>query len=64
MLARACRNHKIIVVTEPERAAELRGCHVDAVGSMDEALTRISPEATIAVIPKGPYVIPAVQTQV
>ncbi|WP_309720983.1 nickel-dependent lactate racemase [Armatimonas sp.] len=64
MLARACRNHKIIVVTEPERAKELRGCHVDAVGSMDEALARISPDATIAIIPKGPYVIPAIQTEV
>jgi lactate racemase len=64
MLARACRNHKIIVVTEPERAQELRGCHIDAVESIDEALARIAPEATIAVIPKGPYVIPAIQTKV
>ena len=64
MLARACRQHHIIVVTEPERAAELRACHMDALGSMEEALTRISPNATIAVIPKGPYVIPAIQTKV
>ena len=61
MLARACRHHKVIVVTEPTRAAELRGCHVDAVGSMREALARLSATATIAVIPKGPYVIPAVK---
>ncbi|WP_394795588.1 nickel-dependent lactate racemase [Armatimonas sp.] len=61
MLARACRHHRVIVVTEPSRAAELRRCHVDAVGSMQEALARLSTSATIAVIPKGPYVIPAVK---
>jgi lactate racemase len=64
MLARACRHHRVIVVTEPERARELRTCHVDAVESMDETLARISDSATIAVIPKGPYVIPAIQTKV
>lgn len=61
MLARACRQHKVIVVTEPARAAELHGCHIDAVGSMDEALARLPKTATLAVIPKGPYVIPAVK---
>lgn len=61
MLARACRQHKVIVVTEPERAAELRACHLDAVGSMDEALARLPVDCSLAVIPKGPYVIPAVQ---
>ena len=64
MLARACRHHRVIVVTEPDRAAELRRCHVDALGSMDEALVRLPEAATLAVIPKGPYVIPAIQTNV
>jgi lactate racemase len=62
MLARACRQHRVVVVTEPERAKELRACHIDAVDSLDEALSRLLPTDTLAVIPKGPYVIPAIQT--
>ena len=60
MLAKVLRHHKVIVVTDPHRVADLHACHLDAVGSLGEALDRLPQDATLAVIPKGPYVTPSV----
>lgn len=63
MLARATRRVRVVVVTEPDRAEELRRCHVEAVTSLDEALSGLTPETSVAVIPQGPYVIPALASE-
>lgn len=64
MLAKAKRGRRIAVFSEGVPASELARCHVDAAESVGaavaEALERAGPGATLAVIPKGPYVIPQV----
>lgn len=58
MLAKVLRHHNVIVVTQPERLDAVRACHLNAVSSLEEALAAIPPSATVAAIPKGPYVTP------
>ena len=64
MLAKAKRGRRIAVFSEGVAADDLARCHVDAAESVEaavaEALERAGPGATLAVIPKGPYVIPQV----
>lgn len=60
MLAKVLRHHRVIVVTQPQRLPDLHTCHIDAVATLEEALGRIPNEATLAIIPKGPYVTPQV----
>jgi hypothetical protein len=42
----------------------LKGCHVESAKSVEsavaESLAEYGPKATLAVIPKGPYVLPYV----
>jgi nickel-dependent lactate racemase len=64
MLAKAKRGRRIAVFSEGVPASELARCHVDAAESVEAAVTdaleRAGHGATLAVIPKGPYVIPQV----
>lgn len=59
---KAARHAEIRVVTEGLPAETLRRLHVEPAASVEaavaEALARHGPQATIAVIPKGPYVMP------
>lgn len=61
MLARATRNHRTIIVTEPENLPALHACHREAVATLEEALARLAPTDRLAIIPKGPYVVPRVE---
>lgn len=60
-LAKARRQAKIKVVTDGLPAETLRKLYVDSAPSVEaavaEALAEYGPQATIAVIPKGPYVL-------
>ena len=64
-LARACRKATVRVVTDGLPPAVLSGLFVDSSPTVEaavaEALVRHGPEATIAVIPKGPYVIASLE---
>jgi nickel-dependent lactate racemase len=55
---------KVKVVTTGLPAEELRRCRVEPAASVEEAvaeaLAEYGPSATLAVIPKGPYVLPVV----
>jgi lactate racemase len=55
---------KVKVVTQGLSAEVLKGCHVEAALSVEQAvadsLAEYGPEAKLAVIPKGPYVLPYV----
>lgn len=55
---------KVKVVTHGLPAAELRRCRVEPAESVERAvadsLAEYGPDATLAVIPKGPYVLPYV----
>ena len=55
---------KVKVVSKGLSAEVLRQCEVEPVGSVEEAvaaaLAEYGPRATLAVIPKGPYVLPYV----
>jgi nickel-dependent lactate racemase len=55
---------KIKVVTQGLSAEVLKTCHVEAAKSVEsavaESLAEYGPAATLAVIPKGPYVLPYV----
>jgi lactate racemase len=55
---------KVKVVTNGLSAETLRQCHVEPVASVEQAvadcLKEYGPDAKIAVIPKGPYVLPYV----
>jgi nickel-dependent lactate racemase len=63
-LAKATREHTVIVVSDAVSAGDLRASHVVPAASVEAAvdaeIARLGPDATIAVIPKGPYVIPAI----
>lgn len=62
-LAKVRRKARVRVVTGGLPAETLRGLFVDPAPSVEqavaEALEEYGPEARVAVIPKGPYVIPA-----
>ena len=64
-LAKGTRHHRVTVVTESVPADELMRCHVFPAVSVEaavaDALQRHGPDARIAVIPKGPYVIPCLE---
>jgi len=55
---------KIKVVTHGLSAATLQKCHVEHASTVEKAvadsLTEYGPKARVAVIPKGPYVLPYV----
>jgi nickel-dependent lactate racemase len=65
-LAKVRRHAKVKVVTDGLPAATLRRLFVEPAESVEaavaEALAEHSPSATIAVIPKGPYVIAELQS--
>ena len=61
-LAKVCRRAKVKVFSDGLDADALRSCYVDPVGSVEEAveqsLNEYGPDARVAVVPKGPYVLP------
>ncbi|MBM4069704.1 MAG: nickel-dependent lactate racemase [Planctomycetes bacterium] len=63
-LAKVVLHCKVKVVSDGLPAETLRGCHVEPAASVEQAvadsLTEHGPTARIAVIPKGPYVLPYV----
>jgi nickel-dependent lactate racemase len=56
---------KVVVVSKGLSAEVLRRCEVEPADSVEAAvnaaLAEYGPQATLAVIPKGPYVLPYVQ---
>jgi hypothetical protein len=56
---------KVKVVSAGLSAELLRGCNVEPVDSVETAIEQsladYGPNATLAVIPKGPYVLAAVE---
>jgi len=62
MLAKAARGRRLVLVSEGASPEELRRCHVEPATSVEQAvadaLGRHGPGAGIAVVPKGPYVVP------
>src|SRR5262249_30156292 len=65
-LAKVGRRCKVKVVSDGLPAEALRQCHVEPAASVEAAvadsLAEYGPQARVAVIPKGPYVLPYVQT--
>ena len=63
-LAKVVEKCKVKVVTHGLSADELRKCFVEPATSVEQAvadsLAEYGPDATLAVIPKGPYVLPYV----
>jgi nickel-dependent lactate racemase len=63
-LAKVCRRSKVKVYSDGLDAETLRRCYVEPVPSVEAAvrdsLADYGPDARIAVIPKGPYVLPYV----
>jgi nickel-dependent lactate racemase len=63
-LAKVRRKVRVKVVTHSIAADVLEGCHVEAASSVESAvaasLAEYGPDARVAVIPKGPYVLPLV----
>jgi hypothetical protein len=63
-LAKVVQKCKVKVVTDGLSAETLRGCHVEPASSVEQAvrdsLDEYGPRARVAVIPKGPYVLPYV----
>ncbi len=63
-LAKVRRKAKVKIVSDGLPADVLASCHVEPAPSVEaalaEALARYGPEARVAVIPKGPYVLPTV----
>jgi nickel-dependent lactate racemase len=63
-LAKVRRKATVKIVSDGLPADVLAGCHVDPAPSVEaavaEALARYGPDARVAVIPKGPYVLPTV----
>ena len=57
---------KVKVVTHGLSAETLRNCHVEPFATVEEAIAasvaEYGPSTTIAVIPKGPYVLPYIAT--
>jgi len=66
MLAKAARGRRLVLVTDGASPEEVRRCHVESASTVESAvaaaLERSGPGATLAVIPKGPYVVPWVDT--
>jgi nickel-dependent lactate racemase len=60
-MAKVLRKARIVVVTKGLSAEQLRGLFVESAPSVEEAvaeaLDRYGPQAGIAVLPKGPYMI-------
>ncbi len=63
-MSKVCRKAKVKIVSDGIPAAILNTLFVEAAPSVEEAvadsLAEYGPTARIAVIPKGPYVLPAV----
>ncbi len=63
-LAKVVRQCKVKVVSHGLSAEALRRCHVEPAVSVEQAvaesLAEYGPQARVAVIPKGPYVLPYV----
>ncbi len=63
-LAKVRRRATVKIVSDGLPADVLAACHVDPAASVEsalaEALAKYGPEAKVAVIPKGPYVLPTV----
>jgi nickel-dependent lactate racemase len=63
-LAKVCRKAKVKIVSDGLSAATLNGLFVESAPTVEQAvaesLAEYGPGARIAVIPKGPYVLPAV----
>ena len=63
-LAKVVERCRVKVVSDGLPAETLRRCHVEPAASVEEAvaesLARYGPKARVAVIPKGPYVLPYV----
>ena len=64
-LANVLERCKVKVVTDGIPAETLRKCYVEPVATVEQAvadsLQEYGPNAKLAVIPKGPYVLPVVQ---
>ena len=64
-LAKVVRRCKVKVVSHGLSAEILRKCHVEPAASVEAAvadsLAEYGPQARVAVIPKGPYVLPCVE---
>jgi hypothetical protein len=62
--AKVVAHCKVKVVTDGLPAETLRKCHVEPASSVEAAvaasLAEYGPAAKVAVIPKGPYVLPYV----
>jgi nickel-dependent lactate racemase len=63
-LAKVRRKAKVKIVSDGLPADLLASCHVEPAPSVEaalaDALTHYGPDAQVAVIPKGPYVLPTV----
>ncbi len=63
-LAKVCRKAKVKIVSDGLSAETLNGLFVESAPTVEQAvaesLAEYGPAARIAVIPKGPYVLPAV----
>jgi nickel-dependent lactate racemase len=63
-LAKVCRRARVKVVSDGLDADTLRRCYVEPASSVEhavaESLAEYGPTARVAVIPKGPYVLPCV----
>lgn len=63
-MAKVCRKAKVKIVSDSLSAETLNGLFVEAAPSVEQAvadsLAEYGPAARIAVIPKGPYVLPVV----
>ncbi|ADV64033.1 Protein of unknown function DUF2088 [Isosphaera pallida ATCC 43644] len=63
-LAKVRRKARVKFVSDGVPAAVLSRCHVEPVATVElavaQALEQYGPEARVAVIPKGPYVLPVV----
>ena len=64
-MAKVCRKAKVKVVSDGLPMETLNGLFVEAVATVEQAvadsLTEYGPAARVAVIPKGPYVLPSVK---
>jgi hypothetical protein len=64
MLAKVVQHCRVKVVSDGLPAETLRRCYVDAAPTVEQAvaesLNEYGPAARVAVIPKGPYVLPYV----
>ena len=64
MLQKVLAHCHVVVISDGLPAETLRQCHVEVADSIElaveDALEKYGAEATLAVIPKGPYVLPVV----